>query len=130
MPLGAGRPYQSRIDQSVANMPIPVALTIVSIIVGITSPASAGRQTPSHGHSLHTFSFGCPSANDARAGNAIWTAKGYDAAWKVMQPKGCQPFLTVARFTIIYGGDEAKCVVKDGEMGPCVWVPADRIKAD
>lgn len=105
-------------------MPIRVALAIVATIAGIASPASAAAPVALND------TFGCPSANDARAGNAIWEAKGYDAAWKVVKPKGCRPFPSFGRHLVIYGGDEAKCVVQEGEMGPCLWVPADRIRAE
>jgi hypothetical protein len=61
--------------------------------------------------------------------NAMWKAKGYDKAWAVAKPKGCKPFIGGASdVLVIYGGDDAKCVVDNGESYPCVWVPAALLK--
>ncbi len=108
-------------------MPIRVALSVVALAAGIASANAAGS-TPA---TVTTFSFGCPSIGVTNEGNAIWKAKGYDKAWAVVKPKGCTPLMAMAsKVQIIHGGDDAKCVVPTGEMGPCVWVPADRLKID
>jgi len=108
-------------------MPIRVALSVAILAAGIASAVAAGAPMAT----VTAFSFGCPSIGVTNEGNAIWKSKGYDKAWAEMKPKGCKPMLgAISKVLVIHGGDDAKCVVKSGEMGPCVWMPADRLKLD
>jgi hypothetical protein len=40
------------------------------------------------------------------------------------------PAIDLCRLSSIHGGDVMKCAVRDGEMGPCLWIPADAVKYD
>ncbi|WP_155413315.1 hypothetical protein [Rhodopseudomonas palustris] len=102
----------------------------VALVVAVLTAASACTAAAAPMGTMRTSVFGCPSATDTRAGNAIWRSKGYDAAWKVSKPKGCKPFTIEERVSIIHGGAEAKCAVRSGESGPCLWIPAETVKAD
>jgi hypothetical protein len=101
----------------IIRAPLVAAITILSASVAFAATGT-----------MLTSSFGCPSANDTWASNALWKSKGYDAAWKAAKPKGCLPFSIEEQVSVIYGGDDAKCAVRQGEMGPCLWIQTDTVK--
>lgn len=105
-------------------MTIRVALAVIALASGIATVNAATKGV------MKESTFGCPSSLDTWAGNTLWKSKGYDAAWKIAKPKGCLPFTVAEKVHIIYGSDVAKCAVRDGEMGPCIWIPAELVKAD
>jgi hypothetical protein len=106
-------------------MPIRVTLTVAILTAGMASAASAA--TPGV---MQVNAYGCPSAGVMIESNTAWKAKGYEVARKVAEPKGCLPFTMFERVTVIRGGDEAKCAVRQGETHECLWIPASAVKTN
>jgi hypothetical protein len=106
-------------------MTIRVSLSAALLIIATASTASAG--TPA---TITASTFGCPSTGVTLEHNTVWKKKGYDAAFALAKPNGCLPYTVGEQVTVIYGSDEAKCAIRQFEMGPCLWVPASLLKAN
>lgn len=106
-------------------MPIRVALSVAVLSAGITSAASAASPGV-----MQSTTYGCPSAGVMMESNAAWKSKGYEVARKIAEPKGCRPFTVAEQVTIIRGGDDAKCAIRQGETHECLWIPAVTVKVD
>ncbi|MCD0416052.1 hypothetical protein LOC51_02390 [Rubrivivax sp. JA1024] len=106
-------------------MPVRLNLSAALFAASIVSASAAGS-TPA---TVTKATFACPSMGMTNEVNALKDAKKFDAAFAAAKEKGCKPMLAmISEVQIIHGGDEAKCVVPVGEMGPCLWMPASMLK--
>jgi hypothetical protein len=112
-------------------MTIRVVFVALALTVGVT--AAKSEYNPRHGV-MQKFSFGCPYLPIAQTANRIWDGgPGFDEAWEYAKPEGCLPYPSTLRVIVIKKDEVVKntvCAVRGGEMGPCLWIPADSVKYD
>lgn len=108
-------------------MPVRLNFTAAFLLTSMVSAFAAGS-TPA---TVTKATFACPSMGMTNEVNALRDAKKFDAAFAAGKENGCKPMLAmISKVQIIHGGDEAKCVVPVGEMGPCLWMPASMLRID